>query len=208
MGVLPGIPAPLRSDSARRRTDLLVARGADRSTAAQAAQVRAPSRRRRWVPPTRRRAIPPAVCQRTSNPLRTPTNVPARLPRHRHLVRRSLPGADPGAAARLAGDRARRAHAAARADRQRQDAGRVPGGHRPRRAPAGRRAARSARALRVAAQGAGLRRRAHPARAAGGHPAHRRTLEPAVAADRRRRAHRRHAAARAAAAEARRRRSW
>ena len=98
------------------------------------------------------------------------------------MVRPRVRGADGRAGAGVAGDRHRRAHADLRSDRLRQDAGRVPLGARPaRRRAVGR---PHAAGLRLAAQGALLRRGEEPARAA--------------ARDRRRREggdpHRRHAA--------------
>ena len=98
------------------------------------------------------------------------------------VVRAGLRGADPGAVAGVAGDRHRRAHADLRADRLGQDARRLPLGARPARRRADDRP--HAARLRLAAQGALVRRGEEPARAA--------------ARDRRRRPgrhpHRRHAA--------------
>ncbi len=98
------------------------------------------------------------------------------------MVRAGLRGADPGAVAGVAGDRHRRAHADLRADRLGQDARRLPLGAGPARRRADDRP--HAARLRLAAQGAVVRRGEEPARAA--------------ARDRRRRPgrhpHRRHAA--------------
>ena len=106
----------------------------------------------------------------------------------------------------LAGDRARRVDADPRADRQRQDAGRVPLVHRPAdvRAGAADATQRCRVALRLAAQGAGRRRRAQPARAARRHRATSRAAAATpfhVPGDRD--PHRRHAGRRARALPAR-----
>ena len=96
-------------------------------------------------------------------------------PAVREWFTRGVRRADAAAGARLAGDRARRLDADPRADRQRQDAGGVP--LVPRSADVRAGAAQGGalpRALRVAAQGAGGRRRAQPARAARRHRADRR----------------------------------
>ena len=118
--------------------------------------------------------------------------------------------ADARAGAGLAGDRPRRLDADLRADRQRQDAGGVSLGARPADVRAARRDEGRARCrvrLHLAAQGAGRRRRAQPARAARGHRA---TSPPSAAMTfvmpRDRHPHRRHAAARARALPARARR--
>ena len=103
------------------------------------------------------------------------------------LVRARVRRADAGAGARLAGDRLRRAHADPGADRLGKDARRVPLRHRP--AHRGGRGQGTAAPLRLAAQGAQLRHRAQPARAA---------RRPRVGPPRRR-PHGRHAAARARA---------
>ena len=95
------------------------------------------------------------------------------LPRHPGLVRRRLRRAHRGPGGGLGGGAGRAARAGRRADRIRQDAGRVPLGA----GPAGhRRRRRTSRgtlpgALRVPAQGAGGRRPAQPALPAGRHPA-------------------------------------
>ena len=99
------------------------------------------------------------------------------------LVRELVRSADSRAGAGLAGDRERRAHADPGADRLREDARRVPVRDRPADRLPGR---GSPAALRLAAEGAQLRRRAQPPRAA-----RRARLEA-----QRRRPHRRHAAAR------------
>ena len=101
--------------------------------------------------------------------------------RDTRLVRAGLRRGDPCAGARLARDRARREHADPGADRLGQDARGLPLRDRPPQRRAGRRAAA---ALRLAAEGAELRHRAQPARAACRPP-----LRPA-----RGRPHRRHAA--------------
>ena len=105
-------------------------------------------------------------------------------PPHAALVRGLVRGSDPGAGRGLAADRLRRQHADLRPDRLRQDAQRLPVGYRLARAAVRQSSGRGEDRLRLAAQGALLRRRAQPARA--------------VAGDRRRRrgrpAHRRHAA--------------
>src|SRR3989440_713298 len=106
------------------------------------------------------------------------------LARDACLVRGRLRGPDPGAGARLAGDRARRAHADPGADRLGQDARCLPLRDRPADPGTG---PGPAPALRLAAQGTELRHRAQPARAAG---------RPALGAARRS-SHRRHAAERA-----------
>ena len=102
-------------------------------------------------------------------------------PATREWFERAFRGADAGTGSRLAGDRLRRAHADPGADRLGEDARRLPVRDRP--AERGARRGTPA-ALRLAAEGAELRRRAQPARAAG---------RPPVGADRRR-SHRRHAA--------------
>ena len=81
------------------------------------------------------------------------------------VVRAGLRRAHRGPGAGVAGDRHRRPHADLRADRVGQDAGRVPVGARPARGRAERDRARPPR-LRLAAQGALLRRGEEPARAA------------------------------------------
>ena len=85
--------------------------------------------------------------------------------RHRSAWFRDRPfdAPTPRPGARLAGDRERRAHADPGADRLGQDARRLPLRDRPARRRAGR---GPAPALRLAAEGAELRRRAQPARAA------------------------------------------
>ena len=80
------------------------------------------------------------------------------------MVRAGVRGADGGAGAGLAGDRHRRARADLRADRLGQDARRVPLRAGPVRRAAEPRA--DAARLRLAAEGAVLRRREEPARAA------------------------------------------
>ena len=110
------------------------------------------------------------------------------------LVRRA--DAAPGAG--LAGDRAGRIDADPRADRQRQDADRVPLVHQPADVRAGARPRAAVPGpLHLAAQGAGGRRRAQPARAARRHrqPRGRPRRRPSRA--RRRGPHRRHAGGRA-----------
>ena len=89
----------------------------------------------------------------------------------------------PAAGAGLAGHRRRRAHADPGAHRLGQDAVRLPVGHRPARQPSRRRpSARTAPgiALRVAAAGAGGRRREEPAQPAAGHPPRGRAARPAA----------------------------
>ena len=95
------------------------------------------------------------------------------LPRDAGVVRRGVRGADGRAGRRLGGGQRGPSRPRRRADRLRQDAGRLPLGARP---GGGHAAAGGGRpalpgALRVAAQGAGGRRRAQPPRAAGRHPA-------------------------------------
>ena len=88
---------------------------------------------------------------------------------HAALVRSLVRGADAGAGGRLADDRLRRQHPDLRADRLRQDAERLPLGDRLARAAPGGARHRHQDRLRLAAEGALLRRRAQPARAAAGH---------------------------------------
>ena len=102
-------------------------------------------------------------------------------PGRARLVRAGVRGADPGAGARLAVDRARRAHADPGPDRLGQDAGGLPLRDRPAQREPGRGPAAS---IRLAAEGTELRHRAQPARPAG---------RPALGAARRC-PHRRHAA--------------
>ena len=118
-------------------------------------------------------------CRSPSSPRRSATGSSARSPSRPRRRRSAWPR-----------DRRRRARPAQRADRLGQDARRVPLGHRPaRERPAARGRAAHADRLRLAAEGAGLRRRPQPRHA---DPRHRRGRQ-------RRRAHRRHAAARARA---------
>jgi hypothetical protein len=92
-------------------------------------------------------------------------------PRHTPLVRGSVRRTDGGAAAGLGAHCGGRTHTAHRAHGQRQDAGGVPVRDRPAHASRRcRRGARRARAVRLAAEGAGIRHRPQPARAAGRHP--------------------------------------
>ena len=104
------------------------------------------------------------------------------------LVRGDVRGADPGPGRGLGGDRRRPPHADPRADRQRQDPGRVPvvprppGPSDPARRPRAQARARP-RPLRLAAQGPDLRRRAQPAGAARRDRARRPAPGPAAAAD-------------------------
>ncbi len=88
-----------------------------------------------------------------------------------------------------------------RADRERQDPGRIPVVPRPVDDGAAGDAEDGPRALRQPAQGPRLRRRAQPARPAGRHSAHRRSAGPDRARDQRRVADRGHARRRAPAAD-------
>ena len=100
------------------------------------------------------------------------------------LVHACLRGADGGPGAGLAGDRHRRARADLGAHRLGQDARRVPVGARPPRGRADRRRRAHAPRLRLAAEGALLRHREEPARAAARHRRRHHRRHP----------HRRHAA--------------
>src|SRR5438105_15711371 len=90
------------------------------------------------------------------------------LARRRALVRGALPGADAGAGARLAADRARRGHARRRADRLRKDARCLPMVARPPDPPCRGGHARGPYRgrLRLAAEGARQRCAAEPRAAA------------------------------------------
>ena len=95
----------------------------------------------------------------------------------------------------MVGHRRWRQHAGHRADGVRQDAGSVPVGDRParrHRTSPGRRG--HPRAVRIAAEGAGRRRRAQPAHAADRHHPHRRAARAARTRHQRRRALRRYPA--------------
>lgn len=97
---------------------------------------------------------------------------------HPGVVHQHLRRPDHGAGAGLERHRRRPQHAGDRADRVGQDAGRVPVGPGQPGRP-GRACARHPGALRVAAQGAGRRRRAQPAHPAGRAHPHRRARRPA-----------------------------
>ncbi len=112
------------------------------------------------------------------------------------VVHRHLRGADRRAGRGVVGHRRRRQHAGHRADRVRQDAGRVPVGHRPAGLVGAHGRARAGHpgAVRVAAEGAGRRRRAQPAHPADRHRPDRRAPRCARTGHQRRRALRRHPA--------------
>ena len=111
---------------------------------------------------------------------------------------------DAAADAGLAGDRTRRIDAHSRADRQRQNADRVPVVSRSADVPArARREAAMPRRLRLAAQGARRRRRTQPAGAARRHRARRRRTRRRLRHAERRHPHWRHAGCRARAISAR-----
>ncbi len=122
------------------------------------------------------------------------------LPRHPPVVRGGLRSAHRGPGGRLVRGAGRAQRPRRRADRVRQDTGRVPLGARPAR---GHATARRAQAplpgpLRLSAQGPRRRRAAQPALAADRHPPGRAAARRAGSGHHRRDAHRRHPGRRAA----------
>ena len=127
---------------------------------------------------------------------RVPSRAGAVLARRGGLVRVGVRRAHGGAGGRLGRDRLGEARAGLRAHRVRKDARGVSLGDRPARGRPGADTGRP-RALRLAAEGAGRRHRAEPARAAGGHSRCRRAARPRAAQHHHGAPDRRHAGGRA-----------